>query len=288
MALTLLSWGHWLRSSAACDGSCCLADSPVTTALMYHDLVAAGAEDSSGFPGRDSATYKVSPDQFEGHLRAITLVCAGSLSGSPGPTITFDDGGVSALVAADTLERHGFRGSFFVTADYIGTRGFLDGRGMRELRKRGHNVGSHSCSHPLRMGHCVWSQLMEEWTRSRHLIADVLGEPVQTASIPGGDFAWSVVEAAAAAGFTELFTSEPTVGSRQAFGLTLRGRFVIRRWTTVATVAGLASGAWLPCARQALWWNARKAAKRIGGERYLQLRRLVLATEREVRWGDRP
>jgi peptidoglycan/xylan/chitin deacetylase (PgdA/CDA1 family) len=260
----------------------------MTAALMYHDVVVAGAEDSSGFPGRDAAMYKVTPDQFEAHLQGITGARGRTLPGSSGPTLTFDDGGVSALAAADALERHGLRGSFFVTANYIGTPGFLDGRGMRDLHTRGHVVGSHSCSHPLRMGHCTSSQLMEEWTRSRDVIADALGASVLTASIPGGDLGWSVVEAAAAAGFTELFTSEPVLSSRQVCGLTLRGRFVVRRWTTAATAAGLASGAWWPCARQALWWNARKTAKRIGGERYLQLRRLLLAPGAEVRWGDGP
>ena len=37
------------------------------TALMYHDVVPHGLEDSSGFPGRDSARYKVTPAQFEAY-----------------------------------------------------------------------------------------------------------------------------------------------------------------------------------------------------------------------------
>ena len=40
-------------------------------ALMYHDVVPEGAEDTSGFPGRDAALYKVTPRQFEAHLDAI-------------------------------------------------------------------------------------------------------------------------------------------------------------------------------------------------------------------------
>src|SRR5476651_920421 len=103
------------------------------TALMYHDVVADGMEDSSGFPGRDAARYKVTPARFESHLDAI----AGSV-GAHRPAITFDDGGVSALGAADMLERYGLRGHFFVTVNYIGTRGFLDPAGIRELRNRGH------------------------------------------------------------------------------------------------------------------------------------------------------
>src|SRR5262245_21291510 len=130
-------------------------------ALMYHDVAAAGAEDASGFPGRDAALYKVTPELFEQHLRAVRK------SALPAPVLTFDDGGVSAMAAAEILERFGFIGHFFITTNYIGTPGFVSETGIRELSGRGHVIGSHSCSHPLRMGHCAWPQLVDEWTRSR-------------------------------------------------------------------------------------------------------------------------
>ena len=111
-------------------------------ALMYHDVVPAGAEDSSGFLGRDAALYKIAPDMFDAHLAAITsrldardwrdgsgrsnLPCAPAAkaaepvaaAGPHATAITFDDGGVSALVAADMLERHGMLGHFFVTVGH--------------------------------------------------------------------------------------------------------------------------------------------------------------------------
>ena len=72
------------------------------------------------------------------------------------------------------------------------------------------SIGSHSCSHPLRMGHCSWPQLLDEWSRSRAILSDIVGADVRDASVPGGDFAPQVAEAAARAGITRLFTSEPT------------------------------------------------------------------------------
>src|SRR5437588_9028953 len=149
--------------------------------LMYHDIVPDGHADESGFPGRDAARYKITPELFDAHLAAIDPW--------PAASITFDDGGASALRVADALERRGRRGWFFITANYIGTPGFVDPPGIRELAGRGHVVGSHSCSHPLRMGHCSWSQLLDEWTRSRALLEDIVGDEVRAASVPGGDFA---------------------------------------------------------------------------------------------------
>jgi peptidoglycan/xylan/chitin deacetylase (PgdA/CDA1 family) len=251
--------------------------------LMYHDVVPAGMEDSSGFPGRDAGLYKLTPERFESHLDAITrtlgrrqrLAEAGSAEADR-PAITVDDGGASALAAADALERHGLRGYFFVTVNYIGTRGFLDRAGIRELRRRGHTVGSHSCSHPLRMGHLSPARLSLEWTTSRAALSDILGEDIRTVSLPGGDFAPSVATAAADAGFTRLFTSEPILTIRQIGPMTIAGRFAIQRWTSAPTAAALASGRWLPCTRQVAWWNMKKLGKQIGGEHYLQLRRVLL------------
>jgi peptidoglycan/xylan/chitin deacetylase (PgdA/CDA1 family) len=258
------------------------------TALMYHDVVATGHEDSSGFPGRDAALYKVTPETFASHLDAIAHArpAPSATPGLPAPVITFDDGGESAMGAADALERRGFVGHFFITANYIGTRGFVTEHHIRELARRGHVIGSHSCSHPLRIGHCVWTQLVDEWLRSRVILSDILGSDVRVASVPGGDFAPQVAEAAAEAGMERLFTSEPTNEARRAFGVMLAGRFTIQRWTSAETAAALAAGDWLPCARQAVVWNAKKMTKRLGGDRYLQIRKLLLGHGDEVQWGD--
>jgi peptidoglycan/xylan/chitin deacetylase (PgdA/CDA1 family) len=173
-----------------------------------------------------------------------------------------------------------------VTVNYIGTSGFLTQSGIRELRRRGHEIGSHSCSHPLRMGHLSPARLREEWTVSRATLCDILGEDIRSASLPGGDFAPPVAIAAADAGFTRLFTSEPIRRLAHVGSMTIAGRFTIQRRTSAATAAALAAGQWLPCTQQIAFWNMKKVVKHIGGERYLQIRRLLLRHGRDVEWGD--
>src|SRR5882672_3744149 len=97
-------------------------------ALMYHDVVAAGAEDTRGFPGRDAALYKVTPERFGAHLDAIREFVRAERPARPAPVITLDDGGVSAMRAAEALEARGLVGRFFITANYIGARGFVTDR----------------------------------------------------------------------------------------------------------------------------------------------------------------
>jgi peptidoglycan/xylan/chitin deacetylase (PgdA/CDA1 family) len=257
------------------------------TALMYHDIVSAGAEDASGFPGRDAASYKVTLEQFVRHLDAICRRIGGALySENPPVALTFDDGGVSAMLAAEQLERRNLRGFFFITANYIGTPGFLTSHQVRDLDARGHAIGSHSCSHPLRIGHCPPRQLQDEWFRSRSILSDTVGHPIEWASVPGGDYAPPVAEAAARAGFQHLFTSEPTSEDCAAFGLWLHGRYTIRRTTSAATAASLAADGLMPTLRQSVVWNVKKLGKRVGGPRYLRLRQLVLRPAQHVRWGD--
>ncbi len=53
--------------------------------------------------------------------------------------------------------------------------GFVDAASIRDLDRRGHVVGSHSCSHPLRIGHCSAAQLRDEWNRSRDVISAIVG-----------------------------------------------------------------------------------------------------------------
>jgi peptidoglycan/xylan/chitin deacetylase (PgdA/CDA1 family) len=188
--------------------------------------------------------------------------------------------------AADALDGCGRVGYFFVTCNYIGTTGFVGRGDIRELVARGHVVGSHSCSHPLRMGHCSRAQLVDEWTRSRAILESIVGTEVRVGSVPGGDFAPVVAGTAADSGYTLLFTSEPTCVPRLLGPLTLIGRYTIQHSTSAATVAGLVRGAWMPRARQAVLWTAKKATKRIAGGGYLRLRKLLLRHGDEVQWGD--
>jgi peptidoglycan/xylan/chitin deacetylase (PgdA/CDA1 family) len=255
---------------------------------MYHDVVPDGSPDLSGFPGVDAARYKVTPARFAAHLDALLRTGHVAQDDVHATLVTFDDGGASALRAADLLEERGLRGWFFVTTDYIGHRGFLDARDLRELHARGHIVGSHSCSHPLRMAHCSDRQLNDEWIRSRSALAAILGHDVPTASVPGGDYSPRVAIAAGAAGFTLLFTSEPTRAIEQVGPVTVRGRFVVRHATTPRTVSALARGGRWPAAVQLAGWNVRKGMKRVAGTTYLRLRRRLLRHGDDVAWGDAP
>jgi len=63
--------------------------------------------------------------------------------------LTFDDGTAEQLRAAEMLERHGFRGIFFVIPDRAarGDPRYLDSAGVARLARAGHRVAPHGYAH---------------------------------------------------------------------------------------------------------------------------------------------
>lgn len=252
--------------------------------LMYHDIVEKEKQRASGFASADADIYKLEENLFDEHLDAVAEIAEAKLVTEISETnetpllITFDDGGRGAFThAANALERRGWRGHFFVATDFIDTPTFLSRAEIRNLRERGHIIGSHSASHPLRMSACSVRQMREEWRASNEKLADITGEKTTIASVPGGHFSKQVAETAAASGIETLFNSEPVTGVYQIDGCRILGRYTIQQHTTAEQAAALASGAFMPCLKQLLLWNAKKIAKRIGGEFYLDVRRRILS-----------
>ena len=203
---------------------------PQIAAFLYHDVTDNPAE--SGFQRPTAMRYKQSRGDFARHLDAIArsgLVpdvvpeVEFSLSGKH-VLLTFDDGGKGALHAAEELNRRGWKGHFFITTGYLGTRTFLDAAQLRHLHSCGHLIGSHSHTHPDIFKGISFHQMVQEWRTSSALLSDLLGEPCQAASVPGGDVSRSVFRSAQEAGLRFLFTSDPILAPKQNGDCWILGR----------------------------------------------------------------
>jgi peptidoglycan/xylan/chitin deacetylase (PgdA/CDA1 family) len=255
------------------------------TVLLYHDVIAPGDYGASGFQSPDANIYKLERAEFERHLAAVAAGAGGNVHlisearVLPGTQVllTFDDGGASAHACiADMLEARGWRGHFFVTTDYISRPGFLSAAEIRALRARGHIIGSHSCSHPARMAKCTPPEMDREWRESAATLSDILGEPIETASVPGGYFSRAVASSAAQAGIRVLFNSEPVTASHTIEGCLVLGRYGVQQGVSARWAGAVAAGAPWPRFEAWAFWNAKKALKRIGGEYWLEFRRSYL------------
>jgi peptidoglycan/xylan/chitin deacetylase (PgdA/CDA1 family) len=255
--------------------------------LLYHDVVA-GSASATGFTGADAEVYKLDEANFAAHLDRIDEVDAcprrvqivtprladSDYSIQTPLFLTFDDGGVSAAtVAAPLLEARGWRGHFFVVTEMIDQPGFLTGSQIRDLHRRGHHIGSHSHTHPARFSKLSYDRMRSEWRESRGILADILGEPPFSVSVPGGFYSTAVAAAAREAGYNVLFNSEPSCRIRQRGGLLVLGRYGIKRETLPETAARLVRCDVGPRLRQTLTWNLKKPLKKFGGPAWLAFRR---------------
>jgi len=211
--------------------------------LMFHDVTDKPA--SSGFLQPSAQRYKHTRHQFRTYLNVVKKsgldVLTGpddvSMAERSGVVFTFDDGGSSAMLAADLLEECNWRGTFLITTDLIDTPGFLTQRQIFELYRRGHVIGTHSCSHPDIFRLLTWFQKFTEWNKSREKLEQIIGERVTVASIPGGDGDRATIEAAAAARLDALFTSEWSVRPWLQTNVMCFGRAWMLRSTTPQTLS---------------------------------------------------
>jgi peptidoglycan/xylan/chitin deacetylase (PgdA/CDA1 family) len=254
---------------------------------MYHDVVDPGRPDSSGFPGKGPARYKLDWPLFERHLefiaaagkspRGVTELAASDPPRDDWPLLlTFDDGGASAERVGSVLSANGWVGHFFVTVDRLGTQGFLDAAGVERVARMGHVIGTHSCSHHVPFSALSEEQLLDEWRRSVHALTEIVGETIVVGSVPGGYLSRRVFETAARSGLRALFTSEPVARSRELDGCLLLGRYAVLAETTPEAVRRLVNAELAPRARQLISWKARGAAKAVLGDGYRTLRSRVL------------
>ena len=215
-------------------------------AFMFHEVT--DDPRSSGFQQPGAMPYK--------HTRRAFARCLDEIAAaSPAPTLvtevdlsrsgrhiflTFDDGGKSAVAVGDQLSQRGWKGHFFIVTSLVGGRTFLDAEEIRTIRKAGHLIGSHSHTHPHIFRELPLERMVEEWRTNCDILAQLLGEPVVSASVPGGDINQRALDSAEAAGLRYLFTSEPWLTPRRAADCWILGRFSVKRATSPTRVHNLA------------------------------------------------
>ncbi len=150
----------------------------------------------------------------------------------PATGVSFDDGHVSNYrYALPLLQRHRVRAIFFVVAGWIGRRAeSMTWHQAREIADCGHEVQSHSLSHPM-LTACTDAELVSELKISRQVIANNIGRAVDAISIPFGRCDQRVLRACAQAGYSRVYTSEIHYLPATADCPEIRGRFMVTRTT---------------------------------------------------------
>lgn len=97
----------------------------------------------------------------------------------------------------DLVDRVGIRATLFVVARDAETQAAL----WREAHRRGHEIASHSVTHPIPFASLPAAEVARELTESRRRLEDGLGQPVLGFRAPGWDVGRATLAAIAAAGY---------------------------------------------------------------------------------------
>ena len=167
---------------------------------------------------------------------ALPLTDALLAEAEPRPRIgiTFDDGFCNALrYGLETLARHQFRAIEFLVADKIGKSNeweqregeahepLMDVAGVREWLAAGHEIGSHSLTHPF-LTRLPLARAREEIAASRKKLEDLFGHAVEHFCYPYGDWNKVVRDLAQEAGYKTACTTEFGINTAETPPLALK------------------------------------------------------------------
>ena len=234
--------------------------------LIYHAVVV----------GEVSNSYEVTREQFRAHVEAAA-------SGSYASRFTFDDGHISHFEQArPLLNEAGVHGVFFIVPTWLGKPGYMEAAHVRQLAAEGHEIGSHSLTHPM-LPSCSPEQLHQELEGSRKHLEDATGSPVGSLSFPGGRYNRRVLEACTAAGYSRVFTSEPTVGITRVGEMEMVGRINIGRSVTPERLLQLLDPQSGTLRAQHTRYRIKRGAQALMGDRlYHALWRAITGYESET------
>jgi peptidoglycan/xylan/chitin deacetylase (PgdA/CDA1 family) len=251
-----------------------------TLYLMYHELETPGrplCHSESGY-----VRYVLSEQNFREQMdwlrkegiRGLSVSEALSENRPRGIAITFDDGCESDLsIAAPILKEAGFGTTFYITLGFLGQRGYLVARQVRELGDAGFDVGCHSMTHAY-LNDLDEAGLRREIADAKTQLEDIVGRPVYNFSCPGGRWSADVARVAKEAGYHSVATSRIATNGRSSDSFQL-ARVAVMRGTQLATYQALCEGKtlWQLQLREFL----RGASRRVlGNTLYDRLRSVAL------------
>jgi peptidoglycan/xylan/chitin deacetylase (PgdA/CDA1 family) len=120
--------------------------------------------------------------------------------------LTFDDATCDHYdVVFPMLEKHRWRGSFFVPTAKLNQPGYLTDAQVREMSAAGHEIGSHSHEHQ-RMDRLSEEEVRQQMTRSQEILAGIIGKKPVTFVPPGGFMNEHIRKVAGELGFRGIRT----------------------------------------------------------------------------------
>jgi peptidoglycan/xylan/chitin deacetylase (PgdA/CDA1 family) len=253
--------------------------------LMYHELELAGRKLCQSEPGyvRYILPFEIFREQIEWMKKSgwhgLNVTEAQRFPTEPSVCITFDDGCETDLIAAAPLLREfGFGATFYLTAGFLGTSGYLNAGQVRDLDAQGFQIGCHSMTHPY-LSDLPEPELKREIADAKLKIEEILGHTIEHFSCPGGRYDQRTLQMAQQAGFVTVTNSQFHANSRSTNPYRL-GRVAMLRDLSIEEFGNICQGRGLW--KKRLQHQARRSAQRaLGNQTYDHLRAVLLGEPRQ-------
>ena len=241
--------------------------------LMYHDVYRNSLHES-GFDTNGANYYKITENRFIEQLEFLSSFVSDNKLRKENVVLTFDDGGISfSEVIVPLLDKYGFKGHFYISTDYIGTKGFMSSDDIKRIADRGHTVGSHSCSHPSNLGSLSKEERDKEWRNSVSTLNSICGMQTNEVSIPNGYFTKEDVAQFKRLGINTIYTS--TIEEYKVVdGVSVVGRIAIDANTTQDDFRQLVEGGWL-IKKRIVRQTLLQVLKSLLGNNYISIKKTI-------------
>lgn len=163
---------------------------PQIPVLCYHRIA----------EGKESE-YKVTPSTFSAHIQILADSGYHSVSpeqlynyltaNAPLPEkpfmITFDDSRAEHFqIAAPVLEKHGFRGVFFIMTITYNKKNYMTTDQIAQLAGAGHTIGLHSWDHTMATKYTEVADWQKQVVMPKKKLEGIIGKPVEYWAYPYG------------------------------------------------------------------------------------------------------
>ena len=253
--------------------------------LMYHEIELPGRPLCQSAPGY--VRYILPLETFRSQMawmknsgwRGLNVGEALRYPAEPSVCVTFDDGCETDLIAAaPVLREFGFDATFYLTAGFLGTPGYLNASQVRDLDGQGFQIGCHSMTHPY-LSDLPDPELKREVVDAKLQIEKIIGHPIEHFSCPGGRYDQRTLQMARQAGFATVANSQFYANSPGISRYEL-GRVAMLRDLTIAEFIDICHGRGLW--KKRLQYQARRSVQRaLGNRAYDHLRSVLLGDPRQ-------
>jgi peptidoglycan/xylan/chitin deacetylase (PgdA/CDA1 family) len=174
----------------------------------------------------DSGYQTISPDQYEAYLT----------TGAPLPPkpimLTYDDTDLEQYtVALPEMEKHGFKGVYFIMTISIGRPRYMSKEQIKDLSDKGHTIASHTWDH-----HNVKNYTEKDWDvqflKTKEKLEALTGKPVKHFAYPFGLWNHAAIPELQKRGYTTAYQLSERKRDSIAPLYSLRRMIVPGDWST--------------------------------------------------------